>query len=277
MTDEQRIWRDMVLNQMRGVATCQAMGLAYVEDAPLLTAELPWHDGLATRDGSHVCRGALLTLADHLLGTDIPIARGYRAAQATISLRADWLRYAPAGATVRCRSDEIILTKGAAFARARVHSAASPEAVAVITAEFIEGANPGGSEHVQMFEDQPPVEPFAVVANFDAFLGLEEHPDGGYVLPPRSRLIGHPFIPAFHGGIVAAALDEAAWRAVGPLGAGRALTTTITFLRPVSGNRPLRLTAEILRGGRSMIVARAIGWQDTPDTPAAICELVALT
>ncbi|MGI4799512.1 MAG: PaaI family thioesterase [Janthinobacterium lividum] len=276
-TEEQRAWRSLVLKQLRGVAMCQAIGLGYVEGAPALTAEIAWHDGLSTREGTHVHRGALLALADQLLGADIPIARGYHAAQATISLRADWLTHAPAGASVHCTAEETIFTKGAAFARARVSSAASPATVAIITAEFIEGSNPGGSRHSQMFENEPPVEPFVVVSDFDTYLGLEKHRNGGYVVLPRSRLIGHPFVPAFHGGIVAAALDEAAWRTVKPLGATRAVTSTTSYFRPVSGNKPLRVTAEILRKGRSLIVARAVGWQDAPDCSAAICELVVLT
>lgn len=264
-----------IMRQPRGVALCQALGVHYPDDRTEVVGELDGYSHVAdaTLPG-HVHRGAVLALVDQVVGTGVMAARGKRDAQATISLRLDWLAPARLG-TLRCTVHQAILNSGTAFLHGTIAIVGEASPFAVATGQFALGANPGGSNAANLFEGEPPLVPLADLPDFDSFLGLV--PDGpDVIVPPLPRLIGHPGLPAFHGGIVAAALDEAAARVARDAGASRPVVSHATFLRPVVADRPLRLSAKIIRSGRSMAVVQVAAWQDDPSRIAALGEMIAL-
>ncbi len=91
-------------------------------------------------------------------------------------------------------------------------------------------------------------------------------------LPFRRGLVGNPFLPALHGGVVGAFLELTAaldllWRQEGAT-PPRSVTMSVDFLRS-AGPRDSFARAHVARLGRRVASLRVEAWQDDPARPIA--------
>ncbi len=116
---------------------------------------------------------------------------------------------------------------------------------------------------------------------FAHWLGLKASKDADGVLchmPFAQRLIGNPFLPALHGGMVATFLEATALAVVVDAQNDpdarcgkeipRAISTTVDYLRP-AGPKDTYGRAEIIRLGTRLATVVATVWQDDPARPVA--------
>lgn len=116
---------------------------------------------------------------------------------------------------------------------------------------------------------------------FAHWLGLRaiKGPDGVLChMPFAQRLIGNPFLPALHGGMVATFLEATALAVVVDAQNNpdarcgkeipRVISTTVDYLRP-AGPKDTFGRAEIIRLGTRLATVVATVWQDDPARPVA--------
>lgn len=107
------------------------------------------------------------------------------------------------------------------------------------------------------------------------FLGLETELTGEEltaVLPFDSMLVGNPFIPAVHGGVVGALMELTAlgqlWVSQDAARAPKTIDVTIEYLRPVRA-KTTYARAAVRKPGRRIANVHVEAWQDSPDQPVA--------
>ncbi len=116
---------------------------------------------------------------------------------------------------------------------------------------------------------------------FLRWLGLEARKDAEGVLctmPFAQRLIGNPYLPALHGGVVANFLEATALAVVVDAQNNpdarcgkeipRVISTTVDYVRP-AGPKDTFGRAEIIRLGTRLATVVATIWQDDPLRPVA--------
>ena len=108
------------------------------------------------------------------------------------------------------------------------------------------------------------------------FLGLRAHWNGSALrvhLPFRANLIGNPFLPALHGGIVGASMEMAALLEIIHQGGGDSVPKTIDFtIDYLRAARAVDLfaEAEVQRAGRRVVNVRMRAFQTDDGAPVAL-------
>lgn len=197
-------------------------------------------------EGDVIDGGAMLTLADQCMGT---AAVGIPPTPAlTLDLRVDWLRPARPRAVVFCIARR--RSVGPRWMQVEadlVHELDGPP-IGRCVGQFLGGTYPGGGALTQI---QTPESIVVDWTSFSAFLGLDR--DGeAWCLPAADHRVGTLFLPALHGGVMAAAM-EAAMRATAGTEAGVRLSSArAEFLRPARGDLDLIITTHWVRKGRTV-------------------------
>lgn len=202
---------------------------------------------------------ALLAVTDHVMGLALHAALDHKGPLATVDLKIEHLKaIAPGDVFIRVLTGPITSVLGYVVARLDQGDPNFP--VAEASARFMIGAWPGGGA-----ADFPPPLGTQVdmsgISDFSSFAGLPRH-DGesvSFAVEARERVVGARAVPAFHGGIVAAALQTAASNlAVKERGAGAVLVNlAIDYARAAVATEPLMVDAKVLRGGRRTLRIRA--------------------
>lgn len=253
------------------VAMCRALGIVHLQGELAATLPaLPCSLNRAAPNAFHM--GAILALIDQTAGHAVATRNPGGGAQATISLRIEWIGEPLGRWPVRCDVEDIVIAAGAAHVTVNVTGGPDGAMIARAAGTFILGVSPGGSTEPQMFDSAPATSQPTCAPDFQAFLGLDASSEDVLLLPSDEH-VGHPGLPALHGGITAAALHEVAATAGGR---GRIAQSSITYLRPIRADASVRVRTEILLAGRSMACVRTSAFQGGKSLPAAIGETILL-
>ncbi len=110
------------------------------------------------------------------------------------------------------------------------------------------------------------------------YLGIRAEVHGNeilFILPPADKLIGNPFLPALHGGVVGAFMEQAAALHLIAKMTDPALTKVIDFsldyLRPARVRETYALCV-LTRQGRQVANVSITAWQEQSDQPNAIAR-----
>ena len=234
-----------------------------------------------------LCSSAVLSLVDSAAGLAVFVATRSLNPIATLDLRMNYLRPAPTDLAMDVSADCVAFTDDVAFVHCLVHAEGHPHPVATGDATFMRGTS------VRRFDAGPPPEPMpatsseatsrtALADNTDNtarsyadYLGLEvlAEKDGLQLrLPYQDVLIGNFLLPALHGGVLGALIEEAARVAVRtdlretPL--LRILNCNIDYHRPA---RPMDTFAsvKIARRTRRTMLVDVVCWQSKECSPVA--------
>jgi uncharacterized protein (TIGR00369 family) len=243
--------------------------------------------------------GALTVLADSACGLAVGTALKQRAPYATLDLRMDYLRPAGPGQDIHCDAHCFRLTRNVAFVRAEVWQAERDEPIAAAQASFMlstaggrrpgtDGADPSadaGATAAAVAEadgwvapaGSEPVLPGAPIPYVD-YLGIRAvgaEADAWFRLPYQDRLIGNPYLPALHGGVIAGFAETAATlhliRTLRGTKFPKSIDFSIDYLR---SGRPLESFAacEVVRVGSRVALVQVRCWQKSPQQPIAVAR-----
>ena len=120
-------------------------------------------------------------------------------------------------------------------------------------------------------------DPAALIAAipYAAYLGLSASLEAGSLvtrLPFRQDLVGNPYLPALHGGVVGGFLELTAvlvllWR-MESVTLPRSVTLSVDYLRS-AGPRDSFARGQVTRLGRRVANVHVEAWQDDPARPIA--------
>jgi acyl-coenzyme A thioesterase PaaI-like protein len=206
--------------------------------------------------GGPISHGALTALLDQIFAASI-LREAPEMLITTIGLHIDWLDDWGSDDEITATVDPSVRVGDAAHAQAILRTAPD-RVVARASAVFLLGAAPGGRPGLRDWTavNLPPV----AWPDFEAFLGAGvDHPD---VLPPAAHLVGMRSLPAFHGGVIAAAMGRSADRLAqedgGPF---RLASSAVRYLRPGLATEFLEIEAGFERRGRRVASVRASAFQ----------------
>jgi len=238
--------------------------------------------------------GALTVLADSACGLAVGTALEERAPYATLDLRMDYLRAAGPEADVHCDAHCFRVTRNVAFVRGEVYQADRKQPIAAVQASFMlstaggKRAAPGapaepapradaddsswhapaGSEPVLAGTTIPYVEYLGIRAASQAEPPL-------FRLPHQDKLIGNPYLPALHGGVIAGFCETAATlhliRTLRGAKFPKSIDFSIDYLR---SGRPVESFAacEVVRVGSRVALVQVRCWQKGPELPIAVAR-----
>ena len=138
-------------------------------------------------------------------------------------------------------------------------------------ARYLIGSMPGGGGH--RIEDRREVRPPSDATTFAHYLDAVSAPDG-LIMPPRAEHVGAP-LPAYHGGVIAALLEQAAMQAIDP--AFRPIDIEVRFLAPARAEYPLVAQVTPRRTGRRAATIDVAAHQGDPAKPVAIARMLAMS
>jgi uncharacterized protein (TIGR00369 family) len=242
--------------------------------------------------------GALTVLADSACGLAVGTALLKRVPYATLDLRMDYLRPAGPGNDVRCDAHCYRVTRSVAFVRADVWQTERDHPIATAQATFML-STPAGSPRpkpgvaeaagasapartVDPSGWQPPtgcepVMPDNPIPYVD-YLGIRMALGGTvplFRLPYQDKLIGNPYLPALHGGVIAGFAETAALlhlvRALEGARLPKGIDFSIDYLR---AGRPVETFAEceLVRVGSRVALVQVRCWQSSPDNPIVVAR-----
>lgn len=262
------------------------LGMAIVPtEGPQARMRLLPQPHLLDDNGVSVASSVLYSLADSAAGLAVFAATRTLTPIATLDLRMNYLRPAPADHALVVDAKCEAVTDDVAFVRCLVHSEGSPEPVAAGDATFMRGTRG------RRFDAEPPREPKLAASAAEAspaprpneparsyaqHLGVDVLTGGDGLrlhLPFREALIGNVQIPALHGGVLGGLIEEAARVVVGTGQAGRSaalriLNCDVDYLRPAR-TVDTYATAEIVRRTRRTVLAQVVCWQSEDRVPVA--------
>ena len=236
--------------------------------------------------------GALTVLADSACGLAVGAALTQRAPYATLDLRMDYLRPAGPGQDVHCDAHCYRLTRNVAFVRAEVWQAERDAPIATAQASFMlstaAGKRPAEQPPTQAEaaragdagtawsapEASDPVLPGVSIPYVD-YLGIRAAGDAAdalFRLPFQDKLIGNPYLPALHGGVIAGFAETAATLHLIRTLRGAKFPKSIDFsLDYLRSGRPLECFAacELVRVGSRVALVQVRCWQKSPEAPIA--------
>ena len=254
--------------------------------------------------------GPVTVLADSTCGLAVGAALPKRVPYATLDLRMDYLGAARPGQAVHCEAHCYRLTRSVAFVRGEVWQADRQMPVASVQATFML-STPAGT-HPSQQPARPPANDAAPQAtagattaadpgagadapwlaptgNTPALAGsvipyveyLRIHLASGgdappYCLPFQDTLIGNPYLPALHGGVVAGFAETAATlqlvRSVAGAKLPKCIDFSIDYLR--AGRAEATYAAcEVVRLGGRVALVQVRCWQSKgPAQPIAVAR-----
>lgn len=254
--------------------------------------------------------GAITVLADSACGLAVGASLEKDTTYATLDLRMDYLRPASPTLDVYCDAHCFRLSRSVAFIRAEAWQQDRSQPVAAAQATFMlstpSGSRPRLSAGREASEAMTSAAAAAVAAlpagstgagdggwtpppaseaplpgrsiPYVDFLGVRVAPDPQrplYRLPFAPKLVGNPFLPALHGGVVAGFAETAANLHLIQTLQGAKLPKGVDFsIDYLRAGRPEETFAacEVVRlGGRvAMVMVRV--WQRAPDYPIAVAR-----
>jgi len=238
--------------------------------------------------------GALTVLADSACGLAVGAALTERAPYATLDLRMDYLRPAGPEADVHCDAHCFRLTRNVAFVRAEVYQADRDQPIAVAQASFML-STPGGKRASTASSAEAPTRAEAETSTWQPPPGSEPVLAGTTIpyvdylgiraasatepplfrLPYQDKLIGNPYLPALHGGVIAGFAETAATlhliRTLRGTRFPKSIDFSIDYLR---SGRPAESFAacEVVRVGSRVALVQVRCWQKSPDVPIAVAR-----
>ena len=254
---------------LRTIPACAALGMRQraALGGPVVTsldAALP-----AVRDSSgRVARGAALVLTDQATAGGVFATLAQPTPMMTLDLRVDWFGPLPNN-VLDCAIDDVVREGDLALARGRLLAHGAP--VGAATARYLIGSMPGGGGH--RIEDRREVLPPSDDATFAHYLDTISSPDG-LTMRPRTAHVGAP-LPAYHGGVIAALLEQAAVRAIDP--AFRPIDIEVRFLAPARAEHPLIARVVPRRTGRRAATIDVDAHQGDPSRPVAVARMLAIS
>lgn len=130
-------------------------------------------------------------------------------------------------------------------------------------------------EEIRLAKQSGELQPFLAAIPYFRFLGLSASLDGAGVLcrlPADPRLIGNPFLPAVHGGVIGALLEAAAlmqliWQSETAT-LPKIVNIAVDYLRSA---RPVETFAQgiVTKHGRRVANVRVEAWQEDRARPVA--------
>lgn len=246
--------------------------------------------------------GALTVLADSACGLAVGAALAQRVPYATLDLRMDYLRAAGPGHDVHCDAHCFRITRNVAFVRAEVWQDDPAQPIAVAQASFMLSTPAGTPRRPAGVADfaattattapaapagnhapwTPPSASEPVLPGrpipYVEYLGIRVAPNGQqplYRLPYQDKLIGNPYLPALHGGVVAGFAETAALlHLIGTLRGEKqpkGIDFSIDYLR---AGRPEETFAscELVRVGSRVALVQVRCWQKSPDYPITVAR-----
>lgn len=290
---------------------CRITDLAPARGTMCLPARADW---LGDRERMLMHPGAITVLADSCCGLAVGTSLDADNTYATLDLRMDYLRPATPERDVICEAHCYRLTRSVAFVRAEAHQGDPDQPVAAAQASFMlstpSGARPSvapgtaAPEASEAFAsataealatmrttaaaeraasgwappaDSEPVMPAGSIPYLD-FLGIRIARDPQrpvFRLPFDPKLVGNPFLPALHGGVIAGFAETAAIVHLMQTLAGAKLPKGIDFsLDYLRAGRPEESFAacEVVRVGARVALVQVRVWQRSPDTPIAVAR-----
>ncbi len=254
--------------------------------------------------------GPVTVLADSTCGLAVGAALPQRVPYATLDLRMDYLGAARPGQPVHCEAHCYRLTRSVAFVRGDVWQADRQAPVASVQATFML-STPAGT-HPSQHASQGSARPPAQRAPTTAAAGTDSDSDGGapwlaptgqapalagslipyveylqihlasggdtplFCLPFRDTLIGNPYLPALHGGVVAGFAETAATlqaiRSVRGAKLPKCIDFSIDYLR--AGRAEATFAGcEVVRLGARVALVQVRCWQGKgPAQPIAVAR-----
>lgn len=253
---------------LRTIPACAALGMRQraAPGGPIVTSldgALP-----AVHDAEgRISRGAALVLADQATAGGVFASLAAPTPMMTLDLRVDWFGPLPSD-SLACEIDDVVREGDLALVRGRLSVGGAP--IGAAHARYLIGSMPGGgdghSAHRRMMTAA------SAAASFADYLGATVS-TGGLTVAPRPEHVGAP-LPAFHGGVIAALLEQAAVQAIDP--AFRPLDIEVRFLAPARADRPLVARIVPRRTGRRAITIDVDAHQGEPDRPVAIARMLAI-
>lgn len=244
--------------------------------------------------------GPLTVLADSACGLAVGAALDKRVPYATLDLRMDYLR--PAGPThdVHCEAHCYRVTRSVAFVRADVWQADRSQPIATAQATFMlstpagtprprpgdaaaaPAAPPGALAGGAASDWQPPADSLPVLPDnpipYVEYLGIRMAPGADaplFRMPHQDKLIGNPYLPALHGGVVAGFAETAALlhlaQSLGGAKLPKGIDFSVDYLR---AGRPMETFAscDLVRVGARVALVQVRCWQSSPDTPIIVAR-----
>jgi len=269
------------------------------------------HDWLGDPARNLMHAGPLTVLADSACGLAVGAALDVDMTYATLDLRMDYLRPAGPERDVHCDAHCFRLTRSVAFIRADVWQDDPAQPIASAQATFMVGT-PSGSKPLpppgqvvapELTElaarlpppasaapartpaegrwsppsaSEPPL-PDRSIPYLD-YLGIRVAPDPVqpvFRLPYHPKLVGNPFLPALHGGVVAGFAETAAILHLNQTLHGEKLPKSIDFsIDYLRASRPEETFArcEVVRVGARVALVTVRCWQRSPDTPVVVAR-----
>jgi acyl-coenzyme A thioesterase PaaI-like protein len=222
------------------------------------------------RDISRVHPGAMVILADECLGS--AASDGLTRHLVTLDLRLDWFAPAQEQIGIYCHARTVAMQGRTVYVTSDLTQGESGPLVARAFGQFLTGASPGGFTNKKPGSQIIPED--LGWPCFEAFLDLQKQ-GPVYVLDPGKHRIGSLFLPALHGGITAAALQQAmleeveAWR---PGESVSPLSSTTQFLNAGAALEPLLVETSWVRQGRSVAMIAATARQTRHNDAVAVSQ-----
>lgn len=241
--------------------------------------------------------GPLTTLADSCCGLAVTIALPRFQPIATLDLRMDFLRVAGPERDVYCAANCFRLTPNVGFVDAEVWQDDRTQPIAIARGAFMistpSGKRPGTVGAIAKPDKPHETAASAAAAPWSApsdavpqaldrpipyadYLGVQvafAHGQPLYRMPYRDQLIGNPFLPALHGGVIAGFSNTAAVLHLIHTLHGAKLPKTIDFsIDYLRSGRPEDTWAscEVVRIGSRVALVQIRCWQRGPDYPITV-------
>ncbi len=221
-----------------------------------------------TRDGL-ASRGAALILADQAGAVGSYATLDQYGPMMTLDLRVDWHAPMPAASRIDVRIEDAVRQGNLSLTRGRIY-ADQTQLIGSLHASFLIGAFPGGKPALwqgEVLEDVP-----SQAACFEDALRMEPQGDE-WLIAPGEEMIGARPIPAYHGGFVAGALEQAAWLRADQR---NPVNFDIRYLLPTRADRPLTIRTRILRSGKQASIIEADAIQGEAQTVVATARAIFL-
>ncbi|MFC9549678.1 PaaI family thioesterase [Rhodococcus sp. NPDC056960] len=210
---------------------------------------------LAANTGETAYGGVLAVLLDDLLGFTVWERRGTRDGLVTAELSMDVVtprRWR--GPTLWAESRLLAVTADGGTSTARVHdSAGTLIATGTLWGNFVDLPAPVANTAALPDFPEPGVAPLDWIGG-----RIEDGPGGPVVVPPNPLIANK--LGFVHGGVQGCAIDLAANAALHRVGADMdTASMRINYFRPVPLDRATTFTADVVRAGRAVSVARVAG------------------
>lgn len=240
------------------------------------------HVSLALPPATHVCHvgagaheGALVALMDAACGSLPMTVLEDRCRTATLDLRLDFLRPAPAGVTIRCDAELAAMSSDIALVRGVAHGgdARTPIAVGLGSFAIFRRAAQPDPEYLATEAHRRAIGA-TMLESYAQSMAVSGSSDGGAQrmrLPYGPHLVGNPQTQAVHGGALGALLYLAAQAEIERAGVPRArlFSLSVEYLGTAPG-RDAYASATVVSRSRRFANLRASVFQHSAAQPCTV-------